>query len=153
MDCQVCHFLFQATFNIWGCFSRILVGHRSGHGLFSTLPCVAFCSWRLTHAPSKGTLCTSTMCCFKETTRLDWGFCSCCLDGGAFAVPQQSCLALWQGSDCPKWFLCSCSRAIFACAASILKVRWQSSCILGYSADGILMGIGRKYFLKIESKV
>lgn len=41
----------------------------------------------------------------------------------------------------------------FLLAASILKVRWQSSRIRGYFADGILMGIGRKYFLKIESKV
>lgn len=36
----------------------------------------------------------------------------------------------------------------FLPAASILKVCWQSSCILGYSADGVLMGIGRKYSKK-----
>lgn len=42
------------------------------------------------------------------------------------------------------------ARGPFWLAASILKVCWQSSCILGYSADRILMGIGRKYFLKIE---
>lgn len=45
------------------------------------------------------------------------------------------------------------AHGLFLPAASVLKVCWQSSRILGYSADGILMGIGRKYFLKIESKV
>lgn len=154
MDCQLCHLPFRAVLLIWGGgVKRTIVGCRSGRGLFVTSPCIALNTPLALHNFGAGVshtlrpreLCTSMIYQFKEATCLDWCFSSCCRDG-AFAVPQKSCLASWQGGDCPKVFLCSCSQAVFAFCFNPESplAFWQSSRIQGYFADGILTGIYRK---------